>query len=251
MAIYRSIQMTFWTDSKVVDDFTPEDKYFYLYLMTNPHTNLAGCYEISISQVAYETGYNKESIERLLKRMDEVHNVIKYSKQTKEVLLLNWSKYNWTKSKDFQKPLVLEIESVKNLDFKSYLELELLNYNTVLTPSYESPDTSVTVTDTVSVTDTDIEKIKEIISYLNEVTGSRYKYNTDKTKKAVHARLAEGFTVDDFKTVIDKKFDDWKGTEWEKYLRPETLFGTKFEGYLNQKMIKKTNSATGVAGIKI
>lgn len=253
MAIYRSIQMTFWTDSKVVDDFTPEDKYFYLYLMTNPHTNLAGCYEISISQVAYETGYNKESIERLLKRMDEVHNVIKYSKQTKEVLLLNWSKYNWTKSKDFQKPLLIEIEMVKNLDFKTYLELELENINTVLTPSYESPNTSVTVTvtDTVSVTDTDIEKIKEIILYLNEVTGSRYKANTDKTRKAIHARLAEGFTVDDFKTVIDKKFDDWKGTEWEKYLRPETLFGTKFEGYLNQKMIKKTNSATGVASIKL
>ena len=232
--------MTFWTDSKVVDDFTPEDKYFYLYLMTNPHTNLAGCYEISISQVAYETGYNKESIERLLKRMDEVHNVIKYSRETKEVLLLNWSKYNWTKSKDFQKPLVAEIELVKSLDFKQYLELELDSVNTVIRPSYESPNTSVTVTDTVS--DTDIEKIKEIINYLNEITGSRYKHNTDKTKKVIHARLAEGFSIDDFKKVIDKKSQDWKGTEWEKYLRPETLFGTKFEGYLNQKITSRKAS---------
>lgn len=244
MAIYRSIQMTFWTDSKVVDEFTPEDKYFYLYLMTNPHTNLAGCYEISITQAANETGYNKESIERLLKRMEEVHNVIRYSRQTKEVLILNWSKYNWTRSKDFQKPLLLEIESVKNMDFKAYLELELEGLNTVLTPSKDTPYTSVTVTDTVSVTDTDIEKIKEIILYLNEVTGSRYKYNTDKTKKAIHARLAEGFSVDDFKTVINKKYEDWKGTEWEKYLRPETLFGTKFEGYLNQKMRKKVSGGS-------
>lgn len=246
--------MTFWTDSKVVDEFTPEDKYFYLYLMTNPHTNLAGCYEISITQAANETGYNKESIERLLQRMEKVHNTIRYSKQTKEVLILNWSKYNWTRSRDFQKPLVLEIENVKNPDYKAYLELELENINTVITPSYESPDTSVTVTvtdtDTVSVTDTDIEKIKEIISYLNEVTGSRYKANTDKTKKAIHARLAEGFTVDDFKSVIDKKHEDWKGTEWEKYLRPETLFGTKFEGYLNQKLIKKA-SGSSLDNIKI
>ena len=93
------------------------------------------------------------------------------------------------------------------------------------------------------------DKIKEIISYLNDVTGSRYKANTDKTKRTIHARLAEGFTVDDFKAVIDKKNQDWKGTEWEKYLRPETLFGTKFEGYLNQKIKKQAN--TGVASIKI
>ena len=249
MAIYRSIQMTFWTDSKVVDEFTPEDKYFYLYLMTNPHTNLAGCYEISITQAANETGYNKESIERLLKRMEEVHNTIRYSKQTKEVLILNWSKYNWTRSRDFQKPLLVEIESVKNLDFKTYLELELEKINTVLTPSNESPNTSVTVTVTDTVSDTDIDKIKEIISYLNDVTGSRYKANTDKTKRTIHARLAEGFTVDDFKAVIDKKNQDWKGSEWEKYLRPETLFGTKFEGYLNQKIKRQAN--TGVASIKI
>ena len=51
----------------------------------------------------------------------------------------------------------------------------------------------------------------------------------------IHARCEEGFTVDDFKKVIDKKCAEWMGTDWEKYLRPETLFGTKFEGYLNQK----------------
>ena len=81
-----------------------------------------------------------------------------------------------------------------------------------------------------------------IINYLNEITGSRYKHNTDKTKKVIHARLAEGFSIDDFKKVIDKKSQDWKGTEWEKYLRPETLFGTKFEGYLNQKITSRKAS---------
>ena len=49
MASYRNISMDFWTDSKVVDDFTPEDRYIYLYCMTNPHTNLCGCYEVSIN----------------------------------------------------------------------------------------------------------------------------------------------------------------------------------------------------------
>ena len=71
MASYRNISMDFWTDSKVVDDFTPEDRYIYLYCMTNPHTNLFGCYEVSIKQIANETGYNNDSVERLLKRLDE------------------------------------------------------------------------------------------------------------------------------------------------------------------------------------
>lgn len=60
MASYRNISMDFWTDSKVVDDFTPEDRYIYLYCMTNPHTNLCGCYEVSIKQIANETGYNND-----------------------------------------------------------------------------------------------------------------------------------------------------------------------------------------------
>lgn len=101
----------------------------------------------------------------------------------------------------------------------------------------------------------DIEKEKDIyisiISYLNEKAGTKYKATTDKTKKAIHARLSEGFKVDDFKTVIDKKCDEWIGDEkMEKYLRPETLFGTKFEGYLNAK-VSRQQARIGANGIAI
>ena len=75
----------------------------------------------------------------------------------------------------------------------------------------------------------------EIIFYLNEKTGKHYKVKTPKTVRLIRARLKEGFTVEDFKAVIEKKCDDWLGNEkFERYLRPETLFGTKFEGYLNE-----------------
>lgn len=75
----------------------------------------------------------------------------------------------------------------------------------------------------------------EIISCLNEKTKKHYKANTPKTVRLIRARLKEGFTVEDFKAVIEKKRDDWLGNEkMERYLRPETLFGTKFEGYLNE-----------------
>lgn len=154
MAIYRNIQMAFWTDIKVVDDFTPEDKFFYLYLLTNPHTNLCGCYEISVKQMADETGYSRDTIEKLLKRFAEVHKVAYYSQDTKELLVLNWHKYNWTASEKFRKPLLKEINSVKNDNFKGYL-LDLFNgSDTVSVPYPYGSDTTVSVTDTVTVSDT-------------------------------------------------------------------------------------------------
>lgn len=84
--------------------------------------------------------------------------------------------------------------------------------------------------------------IKEIVAYLNEkVQPTRpYRATTKATQKHINARLNEGYTLDDFKVVIDKKVDDWKGTEMEQYLRPETLFCAKhFESYLNAKINKK------------
>lgn len=139
--IYRKIALTFWTDSKVDDDMTPEDKYFYLYLLTNPHTTLSGCYEISMKQFVRETGYNEDTIERLLKRMEHEHNVIRYSKATKEVLLLNWHKYNWSKSPKLICGVKKDAEHIKNTTFREYvLDTISISYSYGI-------DTSVTVTD--------------------------------------------------------------------------------------------------------
>ena len=81
------------------------------------------------------------------------------------------------------------------------------------------------------------DQVKTIVDYLNEKTDSHYKATTPKTKQLVQARLKEGFTVDDFKTVIDKKTATWlNDNKMNKYLRPLTLFGTKFEDYLNEKV---------------
>lgn len=154
MAIYRNIRISFWTDSKIVDDFTPEDKYFYLYLFTNPHTNLAGCYELSMKQVSVELGYDASAIKALIKRFTDVHEVIKYSERTKEVLILNWHKYNWTTSEKFRKPLAEEITNIKDDDFRTYLINVFNGENTVSIPYQHPIDTTVAVTDTVTDTNT-------------------------------------------------------------------------------------------------
>jgi len=85
-----------------------------------------------------------------------------------------------------------------------------------------------------------------IIKHLNEKAGTNYRTGTQSTARHINARLKEGFTLDDFFTVIDKKVAEWKGSEMEKYLRPETLFGTKFESYLNAKQTKQLKGANGV-----
>ena len=82
---------------------------------------------------------------------------------------------------------------------------------------------------------------KEIIDYLNEKAGTKYRPASSKTQSLINARFNEGFTLEDFKKVIDTKCSMWKGNNYEMYLRPETLFGTKFESYLNQKAKTKDN----------
>lgn len=93
------------------------------------------------------------------------------------------------------------------------------------------------------------EEIKEIIDYLNLKVNKRYTYNNKSYNSKINARLKEGFTVDDFKTVIDKKCDQWLGGEYEQYLTPDTLFApSKFEKYLNQTAGKKKTSADDTQG---
>lgn len=81
--------------------------------------------------------------------------------------------------------------------------------------------------------------VKYIIDYLNIKAKKNYRYNTAKTRNCIRARFNEGFLIEDFQKVIDNKTSEWLGTEYELYLRPETLFGNKFEGYLNQKTTNK------------
>jgi len=101
-----------------------------------------------------------------------------------------------------------------------------------------SPFTFPTWLEETAVKDLEKTKHKELwipIVYLNQVANKRYKF-VDKTKRLLLARFKEGYTLDDFKQVIDIKTAEWKDSpEFSKYLRLETLFGSKFDGYLNQK----------------
>ena len=128
MAEYRPVYTIFWEDSKVLDDMTPEDRYFMLYLLTNTHTNMAGCYEISKKTISGETGYDIEIVETLLERFENILKLARYSEETKEVLVLNWYKYNWTSSDKVKVRIEADIESIKCDEFKEYLNTVCIPY---------------------------------------------------------------------------------------------------------------------------
>lgn len=124
MAIYRNVHISFWNDAKVSDEMTPEDKYFMLYLLTNPLTSQVGCYAITKRQMSYETGYNVETIDKLLLRLEKNLNVIKYDSNTKEVLINNWYKYNWTASPKILSYIKKELKNIKSKEF-----IKIINKN--------------------------------------------------------------------------------------------------------------------------
>lgn len=77
---------------------------------------------------------------------------------------------------------------------------------------------------------------KQVIDYLNEKTGKNFQATSKGHQKFIIARMNEGYTLDQFKQVIDVMVAKWKGTKWEEYLRPKTLFGSSFDDYLNKPM---------------
>ena len=112
MATFRKIHTTFWSDP-FVESLTDKQKLFYLYLMSNDKTKQSGIYEISLRQIKFETGFSESEVRELLKFLID-NNKIKWSEQTNEIALGNWSKYNFSSSPKIVKCIQTELLEVKN-----------------------------------------------------------------------------------------------------------------------------------------
>lgn len=191
MAVYRQVYMSFWTDPKIEEEFTPEDKYFYLYLLTNPYTNIAGCYEIGYKQMARGTGYNEDTVKRLINRLKTVHQVIDYSEQNKELLLINWHKYNWSRSDNLLTGVTAAISKIKTPEFQDYLRELSDGVERVYRGSTDPIQTTVpvTVTDTVTVNKNKKKKYGEYQHVL--LTDSEYEKLKEKFPKSYEDKIRE------------------------------------------------------------
>ena len=146
MSIKRIIDTQFWTDDKVVDMFSPEDKLFFLYLMTNPHTTQLGIYKINKKIMAFELGYSVEVVAVLVERFETKYGLIWYSPQTQEIAIKKYLKHSIIKGgKPVYDLLVKEIRQVKNK------ELIKCVYNSI----YDSDDLN--------------ETVKSILNYINDL----------------------------------------------------------------------------------
>ncbi|MBD8006534.1 phage replisome organizer N-terminal domain-containing protein [Bacillus norwichensis] len=155
------------------------------------------------------------------------------------VIITNWEKHQNIEGME----RVRRLNAERNKRYRERKKLATLNGDI-------NDDVSVTSRDDA---DKDIDNIPyvEIVHYLNNAVNTNYRHTTKKTKELIKALWNEGFRLEDFKTVINIKCKEWLFNEnMNKFLRPETLFGTKFESYLNQiggEISEKDNDSRKVA----
>jgi hypothetical protein len=122
MAKFRMVHTEFWDDPKVVEEMTPEDKFFFLYLLTNSNTTQIGIYQITKKQMAFDIGYSQESINSLLERFIHHHKIVIYNISTRELAIKNWGRYNFNKG---GKPVIdcvnSELKAVKDISLIQFV----------------------------------------------------------------------------------------------------------------------------------
>lgn len=185
-----------------------------------------GCFVSSYPNLAAETGLSVQNVRTALKRLIS----------TGELTVKKYPKFTLFKVENY------DIYQTPNSQTNSQLTVNQQAPNSQLTTIKEIKNVRNKEIKNIYIAPTSNEAepvIAEIIDYLNKRTGKHFKTNVDKTKRYIKARIKEGFDIEDFKKVIEIKCRTWMGTDMEKYLRPETLFGTKFEGYLNEKIIDR------------
>jgi hypothetical protein len=122
MAKYRMVRTEFWRNPILSEAMTPEDKYFYLYLLTNPYTTQIGIYKITKRQMAFDLGYSIESVHSLMERFIQHHKLIRYNPETRELAIENWGKDNLHKGgKPIMDCILSELKEVEDLSLIQYV----------------------------------------------------------------------------------------------------------------------------------
>ena len=164
--------------------------------------------------------------------------IIKFKKELKDVGLLKEVRQG------NNLPNRIYISAVDGTVNSTVSELEILQSGTVnnTVSELEILQTNKTNNNEIDNNNNKLSICKEVISYLNLKAKKNFKVDTASHQKFIKARLKEGYVLEDFKKVVDIMVAKWKGTEYEQYLQPQTLFGNKMDNYLNQPMPRKVHS---------
>jgi hypothetical protein len=222
MGIKRIVDTGFWNDDKVMDMFTPEDKLFMLYLLTNPHTTQLGVYQINKKSMAFEIGYSVEAISVLLDRFESKYELIRYSAITKELAIKNYLRHSIVKGgKPVEDLLKKEIMQVKDKSLLQYVHdgisdlenlndtvkkiLPLLNINQKQNENHNDDDNESENDNDNDVSYHDSSTIRT--RFVNEQTDTR----TDEPSEEKKLRVVGGVLGRGVVKLTDEQFDDLLG----------------------------------------
>lgn len=184
----------------------------------------------SYGSLSSQTGLSVQQIRTCLKNLEKTGDITKKPTQRNTLIIV-------TNYEFYQSPF----EKTTNESTNNQQTINKRNNKQSTTNNNDNKEIYSPVSDDIdlSIPENQIP-YSEIIDYLNLKAGTRFKSNSLDTRKKIHARWRDGFRLNDFKQVVDVKTAEWMDTDMDKFLRPKTLFGTKFEDYLNQ--VKKKDS---------
>ena len=189
VAVKRVVDTDFWNDSKVSDLFSAEDKYFMLYLLTNPHTTQLGIYELSVTKAANELGYSKDVVKVLLERFQNKYELIKYNEITNEIAIKNFLRHSIVKGgKPVMDCLLKEEKKIKDKELLAYIFNNLNNYNDVLNTT-----------------------VKEFISYITNIYNFNINnniYNDNDNERIVHESSDDKNSLLAYEQIKDEILSD-------------------------------------------
>lgn len=252
MATQRYISTSFYDDSWV-RKLTILQKFVYMYLMTNALTNIAGVYKTTLDRIVFDIGASENEIKDALDRFQKDKKAFFFDDY---VIIPSWPKHQkWDRRTKIKTGIdnVLQALPPKVIcfmaktgycyDLSSFPGYDMCK---VSVPYTYEPNYSELELETELESETEVEytlsgkpddsiPFKEVFEYFNEVTGKAYK-GVEAHKRLIRSRFKEGHTLDDFKAVIDFKFDQWKDNEeMAGYVRPDTLFSAShFDSYLQE-----------------
>ena len=219
---YRKIHDDFWTDPDI-EELTPEQKFFYLYLITNPNVNQIGLYEFSIRRACFETGYNSDTVSKLLDTFQDMGK-IKRSEKTREILVVKFYWHNKSNSPKVKKHVEGLLDQVKDTSLIQYI------YG-MDTPSQEEVQEEEEVQEKNSI------NYVQFVDLWNEVNDCNLRI-TDNKREQIRARLRT-YSEDELKKSIrNRANDDWINGEGKKYKTNWDSFwrnDEKPERYLNKQ----------------
>lgn len=189
-----------------------------------------GSLATSLPNLALETGLSESTVRRWLKRFEENSQIEqKVTNRYRVIKVLNYSAYQDIPEEG--------VNSQVNSQMTGQMNSQV---NSQVTPNLTNKQINKETNNTYTA------EAKLVIDYFNRKTGKALKY-TEGNMKHIRQRMREGFKLSDFEKVIDRKYREWHGSpKMQKFLRPETLFGSKFDSYLNED-----DASDGSTGVRI